>query len=45
MTTLAALCEAHAPAAFEFLKSTSKAPSDVLRGRFFALPQGNRSRQ
>jgi len=37
MTTLAALCEAHAPAAFEFLKvDVEGAEADVLRGADFA---------
>ena len=37
MTTLAALCEAHAPATFEFLKvDVEGAEADVLRGADFA---------
>src|SRR5215210_7317936 len=37
MTTLAALCEAHAPASFEFLKvDVEGAEADVLRGADFA---------
>jgi FkbM family methyltransferase len=37
MTTLAALCEAHAPAAFEFLKvDVEGAEADVLRGADFS---------
>lgn len=37
MTTLAALCEAHAPATFEFLKADVEgAEADVLRGADFA---------
>ncbi len=37
MTTLAALCEAHAPPAFEFLKvDVEGAEADVLRGADFA---------
>jgi FkbM family methyltransferase len=37
MTTLAALCEQHAPAAFEFLKvDVEGAEADVLRGADFA---------
>jgi FkbM family methyltransferase len=37
MTTIAALCEAHAPASFEFLKvDVEGAEADVLRGADFA---------